>query len=167
MRRGRPPGVKNRRSLDLAKYIEATFAGMTPGQQSARIALVSEADVKAARRLASELGVIDLGLDALTLAMVNKATKLAKALRCEPVDAWAILAREREGLMKYVHQVQPQAREANNRPPATVFLVPEGEALAANASVGQPPDDDCQDPDFLDVFDAEAELVTDAESQTG
>jgi hypothetical protein len=150
---GRPPGARNRRSLDLGRYIEAMFGGMTPGQQAAAVALVSPADVEGAADAARELGLIDLGLEPVTLAMAVKAKRLAKALGCEAFEAWALMAKERDGLMKYVHQVQPQARDASTRPPATVFLIPEGAAHEAEANaLAQLPDDD-QDPDFIDLFE--------------
>lgn len=145
-RRGRPPGARNRRSLDLARYIEATFSGMTPGQQSAELAMVKPKDLKAGRDLAKELRLVDLDLSPMMLAMAVKAAQLAAALGCERKEAWELLRREREGLMKYVHQVQPAAKEPGKSTLATVFLVPEGEA--ADASIGELPDDMDQDPDF-------------------
>lgn len=151
-RRGRPPGAKNRRSLDLARYIEAAYGGLTPGQQSAAIALVSPKDLKRARSAAAELGIVDVGLEPVILALVVKARRLAIALGCEAFEAWAMLASERRDLMRYVHQVQPAAKEASARPPATVFLVPEGEVR--DLAIGQLPDDE-QDPDFIDILENE------------
>src|SRR6516165_8659514 len=66
---GRPVGARNKRSQDLARYIEHAYGGMTPGQQSAAVALISPDDVAAAPGDAQQLGLIDLGLDPVTLAM--------------------------------------------------------------------------------------------------
>jgi hypothetical protein len=145
---GRPVGARNKRSQDLARYIEHAYGGMTPGQQSAAVALISPDDVAAAPGDAQQLGLIDLGLDPVTLAMAVKAKRLAKALGCEPFEAWALMARERDGLMKYVHQVRPPARESGAAP-ATVYLVPEGQLI--DAPLGQLPGDE-QDPDFPELF---------------
>lgn len=155
-RRGRPPGSKNLRSLDLAKYIEAAYGGLTPGQQSAAIAMVTPGEARRAAADARALGIVDPGLAPLLLALVVKARRLAIALGCEAFEAWAMLATERRDLMRYVHQVQPAAKEQSNRAPATVFLVPEGEAR--DAAIGQLPDDS-QDPDFIDVLEADGETV--------
>lgn len=131
-RRGRPPGARNRASLDLARYVAATYGGMTPGQQSAALCLVSPRDIKQAKARARELqGLGLLGAhqptDPLTLAMVVKAAELALALGCDKRDAWLLLQKEREGLMPYIHAKQapaPPAKDAGV--PATVFMVPEG-----------------------------------------
>ena len=85
--RGRPKGATGKRSVDLARYIEATFGGMTPGQQSAALCLVTPADLKEAKALAKELQVIDVDVDKVTLAMVIKAKKLARAL-ATPGCSW-------------------------------------------------------------------------------
>jgi len=127
---------------------------MTPGQQSAELAMVKPKDLKGARALAKELGIVDVDLSPMMLALAVKAAQLASALSCERKEAWELLRREREGLMKYVHQAQPQAKEPSATPPATVFLVPEGEARDANlASIGELVDDE-PDPDFAQEFDA-------------
>lgn len=157
-RLGRPPGAPNKGSLQLGKYLEAQFGGMTPGQQSAEIAMVKPRDLKAARAMAKELMIIDLDLSPMMLAQVVKAEQLARALGCKRFEAWELLRREREALFKYVHQVLPPAKDGNGVPPATVFLVPEGEAVAA-ASIGQLPDDDAADPDFAEEFAAPARQV--------
>ena len=113
-RRGRPPGARSKRSLDLARYVEAQFGGMTPGQQTAALCLVTVKELKAAKGSMFE-------------AMVIKASELALALGCEKRDAWLLLQKEREGLMPYVHQRQAQAVDAKTAAkPATVFIVPEG-----------------------------------------
>ncbi|HEY1447994.1 MAG TPA: hypothetical protein VGF33_05620 [Caulobacteraceae bacterium] len=151
-RRGRPKGATNLRSRDLGRYIEAMYGGMTPGQQAAAVALISPADVEAAPEAARDLGLVDLGLDPVTLAMAVKAKRLAKALGCEAFEAWALMAKERDGLMRYVHQVQPPAKDGANRPPATVYVIPEGEVR--DAAYGALPDDS-QDPDFPELFGPE------------
>jgi hypothetical protein len=145
---GRPTGAKNKRSLDLARWIEHAFGGMTPGQQAASIALVSPDDVANARDDARQLGMMDLGLEPVTLALAVKARRLSRALGCEAFEAWALMAKERDSLMKFVHQVQPAARDAAGSPPATVFLVPEGEVHELPSLPGE----DEQDPDFPELF---------------
>lgn len=93
--RGRPKGSGNKRRGDLAAYIAAQ-AGSTPGEQMAKVAMVSRKELRAA------------GGD-LVAALVAKAKRLARELDCKPAEAWAMLARERSELMAYVHQRQPQA----------------------------------------------------------
>jgi hypothetical protein len=151
-RAGRPAGALNRRSLDLARWIAHAFGGMTPGQQAASVALVSPEDVERAPDDARELRMVNLGLDPVTLALAVKAKRLASALGCDAIEAWAIMSRERDSLMKYVHQVQPAARDAGGAPPATVYLIPEGEVH----EVPTLPGEDEQDPDFLELFPDDA-----------
>lgn len=100
-RRGRPKGATNRRAEDLIRMIGAVY-GSTPGEQAARIGLVTPKEVRLAKREARELG-----LDPVIMALVVKARALAKALKCKTDEAWAILARERAELMPYVHQKRP------------------------------------------------------------
>jgi len=121
---------------------------MTPGQQAAQVALVSPEDVDAAREDARALGMVDLGLEPVTLALAVKARRLAAALHCDAVDAWAIMQKERDSLMKYVHQVQPPAKEPSGVPPATVYMIPEGEVHELPGEPG----DESQDPDFPELF---------------
>lgn len=127
-RRGRPPGAKNRRSADLARYVEATYGGMTPGQQAAELALVRPADLKKAKALAAELGIVDVDLPPLMLAMVVKAKQLAKALGVDASTAWVLLQKERADLLPYIHQKQAPMADKKGQPNAQVFLIPEGEA---------------------------------------
>jgi hypothetical protein len=127
-RRGRPPGAKNRRSVDLARYVEATYGGMTPGQQAAELALVKPADLKRAKSLALELGILDVALPPLMLAMAVKARQLAVAIGCETKEAWLLLQKERAELMPYIHQRRAPEAEGKAKAVPTVFLVPEGEA---------------------------------------
>ncbi|MGH6956246.1 MAG: hypothetical protein ACREEW_06225 [Caulobacteraceae bacterium] len=119
---GRPPGARNKRSLDLARFIEAVYGGMTPGQQSAAVSMVTPKEMKAAR-------------GDVTLALATKAATLALLLGCTNLEAWVLLAKERMELIAYVHQKQPMAKESDAKAPATVFLVPEGDASAALAEL--------------------------------
>ena len=132
-RRGRPRGSRNRSSLDLARYVEAQYGGMTPGQQSAAICLVTPKDLKAAKRRAAELGIVDHGLGDMHLAMVVKATVIARAIGCETKEAWLLLQKEREGLMPYVHAKQAPAAPKAEGQLATVFMVPDGDAAGGSA----------------------------------
>lgn len=124
-RRGRPPGVKNKRSLDLGRYIEATFGGMTPGQQAAQICMVSPRDLREARADAKDLGLVFVDLPPVMLAMVVKAKKLARAIGCETKEAWLLLSKEREGLMAYIHQKQAQAAPTKAGELGVVYMIPE------------------------------------------
>ncbi len=144
---GRPPKARNKRSSDLARWVEHEFAGQTPGQQAAELAMVRPADLRRAKADADELGLVAIDLPPMMLAMVVRATKLAKALRVDTATAWVMLQKERADLMPYIHQRQAQAVD-NGKPkaPATVFLIPEGEALA------QLPDMTDQELDFADDF---------------
>ncbi len=130
-RRGRPPGSRNRSSLDLARYVEAQFGGMTPGQQSAAICLVTPKDLRQAKARAQQLGIVDHGLGDMHLAMVVKATVIARAIGCETKEAWLLLQKEREGLMPYVHAKQAPVERKTGAAPATVFMVPEGDGPGA------------------------------------
>ncbi len=137
-RRGRPPGAKAKRSLDLARYIEATFAGATPGQQAAQLSMVSPREMKSAKADAIALGLVDLDLPPLTLAMAVKATKLAVALKCDRRDAWLLIQKEREGLMPYVHQkLAPKADEKPGSQLAQVFMIPDGADTGALADFSE------------------------------
>ena len=120
-RRGRPPGSKSKRSLDLAKYIEATYAGQTPGQQMASICMVTPKEMREASRRAAELQIVDMGLQPLVLALVVKAAQLARALGISRADAWSALHAERKALMDYVHQKRsPAADKGDAAPPSMV-----------------------------------------------
>jgi len=125
--RGRPKGAVNKRSMDLARYIEATYGGQTPGQQAAAVSMVTPADLRQAKARAKELGIVDAGLAPVLLAMVVKARQLATALGCEARDAWMMMVKERGDLMAYVHQKQPQAAEAKDKALPVVYAIP-GEA---------------------------------------
>jgi hypothetical protein len=147
-RRGRPPGARNRRSLDLARYVEAQFGGMTPGQQSAQLALVTPAEVKSARARGLELqalGQLKLGFDPrradpLMLAMVLKAHDLAAALGCERRDAWLLLAKEREALMPYVHQRQATAEPKGQDDRVVAFILADPQDQAEPAALARDED---------------------------
>jgi hypothetical protein len=140
-RRGRPPGARNKRSVDLAKYIEAQY-GSTPGQQMAELAMVRPADVKRAKAEAMALGIDPAGLAPLELAHLVKAKRLAKALGVTTAEAWAAGHKARVDLLPYVHQRQAQASEDKTKAPATVFLVPEADARAAEQLPDMSIDDD-------------------------
>ena len=125
-RRGRPPGAKSKRSLDLARWVEATYAGMTPGQQAAQLAMVTPAEVRGAKARAKEMRILDHGLSPMMLAMVVKAKLLAAALGCDGRDAWLLLQKEREGLMPYVHQKRAPEAPEKGKEVARMFMVPDG-----------------------------------------
>jgi hypothetical protein len=128
-RRGRPKGSKNKRSSDLLAWVTAEYGGLTPGQQSAAISLVTAKEVRLARPLARELGV-----SPVLAAMMIKAEKIAKHMGWHTKDAWAAMTKEREILLPYVHQRQPQAPDApkgdGDRP---VLLVADVEAESIDA----------------------------------
>lgn len=161
-RRGRPPGSRNRRSVDLARYVEATYGGMTPGQQAAELALVKPADLKKAKAAAQELGLVDFDLPPLMLAMAVKAAQLALALGCDRKEAWLLLAKERAELLPYIHQRRAPEAEGKTKAPATVFLVPEGEAGDQAQLADFSPDED--DLDFVGDLPAEPIKVGHAKS---
>lgn len=110
---GRPKGSTNKRSGDLQKYVEAQFAGLTPGQQSAQIALVSAAELRAAK-------------GDVMMAMAVKAVGLARLLGCEAKEAWLLMQRERADLLPYIHQKRaPKAEDdGKDAPPVTFVAVP-------------------------------------------
>lgn len=126
--RGRPKGSGNRRSADLARYIEAAYGGQTPGQQSAAVCLVTPGDLKKAKALARELQIPIDGLSGVMVALVVKARQLAKALDCKYAEAWVLMAKERVDLMAYIHQkLPPKADPSDAAALPQVFLIP-GEA---------------------------------------
>lgn len=131
---GRPKGSTNKRSGDLQRYVEAVYGGMTPGQQSAQIGLVTAKELREA------------GGD-LMIAMANKATQLARLIGCEGKEAWLLMQRERADLLPYIHQKRaPKAEETPGETPThTFYAVPMEEATAAGdgAEAGEwdtPPD---------------------------
>lgn len=149
-RRGRPPGSGNKRSVDLAKYLEATFAGATPGVQAAQVSMVTPAEIRRARSDAKELGIRDLGLQPIALAMVVKAHKLAKALGHDttPAGAWSAMQREREGLMAYVHQKQaPKADKGEAVQLPLVIMMEDGADLGASMDFAE------DDADALEIIE--------------
>jgi hypothetical protein len=99
---------------------------MTPGQQSAALALVTPADLKRAKAVAKELRIPDLGLSPMMLAMAVKARQLASAIGCDTKEAWLLLQRERADLMPYIHQRQAQAADDKAKALPTVFMIPDG-----------------------------------------
>lgn len=156
-RRGRPPGSRNKGSLQLGKYLEAHFGGLTPGQQAAELAMVKPAEIKRAKADALELGIPDAGLAPTQLAMVVKAARLARALGITRAEAWAALHKVLFELMPYVHQRQPQASEPKDGPQATVYMVPEGDAQDVG-SVGGPGESDPID--LIEDFRPDADQVS-------
>jgi hypothetical protein len=91
-RRGRPPGRRNRRSIDLARYIEARFSGLTPGQVLAEMVMPTPADLKRAG-------------GSMVAAMATKARELQRELGLGSVaDGFAVLSRLLIELAPYVHQ---------------------------------------------------------------
>lgn len=120
---GRPKGSTNKRSGDLQRYVEAQYAGMTPGQQSAAIGLVTAKELRDAK-------------GDLVLAMGIKARALAGLLGCEPKEAWLLMQRERADLLPYVHQKRAAKEEVDpnkGQAPVTWVAVPMEEATAAGA----------------------------------
>jgi hypothetical protein len=131
---GRPKGSKNKREADLARYVEAKYAGLTPGQQSAAIGLVTQDELRRA------------GGD-LVRAMARKARELAVDLDCPPVAAWALMQKERADLMPYVHQKRPPKAEEDpgDKPTHTYVAIPMDQAETGGAGEGHgewdtPPD---------------------------
>lgn len=119
---GRPKGSSNKRSGDLQRYVEAQFAGLTPGQQSAQLGLVTAKELREA------------GGD-LMVAMALKATALARMLGCEGKEAWLLMQRERADLLPYIHQKRgPKAEDLapGDRPTHTYVAVPIEEGTAAD-----------------------------------
>lgn len=117
---GRPKGSENKRSGDLQKYIAATYGGLTPGQQSAAVGLVTAAELRAD------------GGD-LLVAMARKASRLAALIGCEGKEAWLLMQRERADLLPYIHQKLPPKAEApaGDTPTHTFYAVPIEETTAA------------------------------------
>ncbi|WP_312598214.1 hypothetical protein [Brevundimonas sp.] len=133
-RPGRPKGSGNKRSGDLQRYVEAQFAGMTPGQQSAQIGLVTAKELRDAK-------------GDLLLAMAAKARALAGLLGCEAKEAWLLMQRERADLLPYVHQKRaPKAEETDKERPSLTFVAIPVEGVTAagdGATAGEwdtPPD---------------------------
>lgn len=117
---GRPKGSANKRSGDLQRYVETVYGGLTPGQQSAAVGLVTAAELKAD------------GGD-LVVAMARKATRLARLIGCEGKEAWLLMQRERADLLPYIHQKLPPKAEApaGDTPTHTFYAVPIEETTAA------------------------------------
>ena len=131
---GRPKGSGNKRSGDFQRYIEAQYAGLTPGQQSAAVGLVSAKELREAK-------------GDLMLAMALKARTLAAMIGCETKEAWLLMQRERAELLPYVHQKRPPKAEETDkdRPSLTFVAIPIDQATAAGdgQSLGEwdtPPD---------------------------
>lgn len=147
--------------MDLGRYIEATFGGLTPGQVAAELAMVKPADLKKARELAVHFGILEDKIPPLMLAMAVKARQLAKAIGCTATEGWIILQKERAELLAYVHQKQPAAADTKGKATSTVFLIPEGEAHQAHQA--QLADFSAPDPDDIEFLDD----LPDAPDQVG
>lgn len=154
---GRPKGSGNKRSGDLQRYVEAVYGGMTPGQQSAAIGLVTAKELR------------DAG-GSLVVAMAVKANDLARMLDCEPKEAWLLMQRERADLLPYIHQKRAPKEEEpapGDRPTHTFIAVPIEEGTAAGDGVALGEWD--TPPDMLEyqgVKPADPEQVTQPKSQT-
>lgn len=154
-RRGRPRGARNKRSSDLRRWIEATFDGQTPGQQAAQACMVTPKELRQAKAAAKALGLVELGLSPMMLALVVKAQALARALGCEPKEAWLLLAKERAELHPYIHQKLPAAEPAKpGEGVVDVLMIPDGPPATA-AQLGfdptlPPEDDDADDMTFIE-----------------
>ncbi len=147
-RRGRPAGAKNRRSIDLARYIEATFAGMTPGQQAAQLCMITPKELREAKQMAQSLDLHGIGtLPAPMLAMVVKAAQLAAALGCERKEAWLLLQKERAELMPYVHQKRAQAADDKGDKPVLAYMIPDDSGPMALPDAGSE-----GDPEAIEIF---------------
>lgn len=142
-RLGRPKGSKNKRSSDLKNWIVAEYGGLTPGQQSAAVALVTAKEVRLARPAAREMG-----LSPVLVAMMQKAEKIAAFMGWDKRDAWAAMTHERKELLPYIHQRQPQAPEApkgdGDRPVLLVADVGADSIDARDLGGDGPEDDDLQ-----------------------
>ena len=151
---GRPKGSGNKRSGDLQRYVEAVYGGMTPGQQSAQIGLVTAAELREAR-------------GDLVVAMAVKAQRLAALLGCEGKEAWLLMQRERADLLPYIHQKleTKEAPKGGDAPTHTYVAIPMEAGTAAGDGLGAGEWD--TPPDLLDyqgVSDPEPEQVTEPKS---
>ncbi|WP_312145242.1 hypothetical protein [Brevundimonas sp.] len=152
---GRPKGSTNKRSGDLQRYVEAQFNGLTPGQQSAQIALVTAKELRACN-------------GDLLSAMALKAKELARLLGCEAKEAWLLMQRERADLLPYIHQKRaPKAEEDGDqeKAPHVIIGVPMEAGTAAGS--GEIPGEWDTPQDLLDyqpVSDDEPEQVTQPKS---
>lgn len=149
VRRGRPPGARNKGSLQLAKYVEAQFAGMTPGQQSAEVAMVKAKDLREARAAARELRITDLGLSPVVLAMAVKARRLSAAIGCTTAEAWLLMSKERDSLMPYIHQKQAPMAEKKAGDVPVAYVIPDDTRIDQLADFSDPD----QDQDALEILD--------------
>lgn len=151
---GRPKGSGNKRSGDLQRYVEAVYGGMTPGQQSAQIGLVTAAELRAQ------------GGDIMA-AMGLKALKLAQMLGCEGKEAWLLMQRERADLLPYIHQklAPKEAPKDGDASTHTYVAIPMEAGTAAGD--GQIAGEWDTPPDLLEyqqVSDPEPEQVTEPKS---
>jgi hypothetical protein len=144
---GRPRGALNKGSVQLAKYLEARFGGMTPGQQLAEFSMVTRSELKRAK-------------GSMWLAMATRAQEIAPKLQCTPYDAIVLLEKGLIELMGYVHQKQPAATPEDVKQLPTMFVVEERDlAQAALAAPG-----DVAAVEILEDFDLPADQVARAKS---
>jgi len=151
---GRPKGSGNKRSGDLQRYVEAQYGGMTPGQQSAQIGLVTATELRAQG-------------GNLMMAMAKKALELALVLGCEGKEAWLLMQRERADLLPYIHQklATKEAPKDGDAPTHTYVAIPMEAGTAAGDGEGAGEWD--TPPDLLDyqqVSVIEGEQVTEPKS---
>ncbi len=149
---GRPPGARNRRSMDLARYIAHRYDGLTPGQQSAAVALISPEEMASAPAEAEALRITLAGLSPVLAAMVVKAAHLSRALGCSRAEAWVLMAKERIDLMPYVHQRQAPAEAVKGGASLpTVFVVNDGDPQPLLPGLAELDQDDVEIVDVLDL----------------
>ena len=107
---------------------------MTPGQQLAELAMVTQKEIRTAGGLQG--------------AMTAKARALAVELHCDAKEAMAILIKGLTELMPYVHQRRPIAVDATHQVLPTMFVV----AAADMAPQLGSPDAGMQDADIVEGF---------------
>lgn len=137
-RKGRPPGAVGKRSLDLGKYIEARFGGLTPGQQAAEIGMVTAKELRDPWLKAAAKA---MGLPPVVVAMADKARALALHLGCEPAMAWELMRKERAEILPYVHQRRAQAADTGPERALPVIMMPAERPAAAGRALAGPEGD--------------------------
>lgn len=164
-RAGRPRGARNRRTADLGKYLAHRYGGMTTGQQLAELCMITARELREAKAFIREHEL--KGVSPMVIAQARRAHALAVALndhqpaadRCSPKEAMAILIKAQVELMPYVHQKLPPKADGENAPPATVFMVPDGDGSSLPLIPDTSDDVDDQPIDFIDVARSDAPQV--------
>jgi hypothetical protein len=87
---GRPKGSRNQGTEDFHRWLQASYPGMTPAQQSAIVALVTPKEVRAAG-------------GSVLKAMAVKAKELATLLEIKTAEAWRMMSVERAQLLAFAH----------------------------------------------------------------